>query len=132
MIFTVFGNSSLRKIYERDIWWSDKWNPMDYGRNYDFTKPFFQQFKEMLLEIPIPAHTVYNMVNSDYSAGSNNLKNCYLLFMSTNCEDSTYGSELNRTKDSFDVNRVDFSEFCYESFKLQELRTINVHLANIS
>jgi len=117
-IFSVFSKSAPRKIYEREIWWSDKWDPMSYGRSYDFSKSLFQQFHEMLLEVPVPAHTVYNMINSDYSAGSNNLKNCYLLFVSTNNEDCAYGSELNKTKNSFDVTRIESSEFCYESFAL--------------
>ncbi|KKT90642.1 MAG: hypothetical protein UW91_C0052G0013 [Parcubacteria group bacterium GW2011_GWF2_45_11] len=28
-------------VYCQKCWWSDKWDPYQYGREYDFSKPFF-------------------------------------------------------------------------------------------
>ncbi len=58
------------------------------------------------------------MINSDYCTGANNLKNCYLVFVSTSCEDSMYSAEINNVKNSMDLTRVESSELCYESFAL--------------
>ncbi len=34
-------------VCDRDYWWSDDWDPLDYGTNYDFSKTFFKQFHEL-------------------------------------------------------------------------------------
>ena len=35
-------------IYCPPCWWSDKRDPFAYGRDYDYSKSFFQQFNELL------------------------------------------------------------------------------------
>lgn len=30
-------------VYEPDAWWSDDWDPMEYGKEFDFNRPFFEQ-----------------------------------------------------------------------------------------
>ena len=115
-IFSIFPQSAPYKVYERDVWQSDKWDPMEYGQDYDFSRPFFAQIHELSLRVPQPSQTAWGMVNSDYCTGSNNLKNCYLVFVATSNEDCMYSAWINRTKNSIDVTRVDSSEECYDSF----------------
>ena len=43
-IISVFSPEKPFTVYDYKYWWSDAWNPFDYGRDYDFSKPFFQQF----------------------------------------------------------------------------------------
>src|SRR3989344_7192439 len=43
-IFSFFPEESPIKIYDRDYWFSDAWDPLEYGRDYDFSRPFFEQF----------------------------------------------------------------------------------------
>ncbi|MCX6784777.1 MAG: hypothetical protein NTV81_02455 [Candidatus Komeilibacteria bacterium] len=33
------------KVYDNDYWWSDNWEPTDYAMEYDFSRPFFEQFR---------------------------------------------------------------------------------------
>ena len=40
-------------IYCNECWWSDKWNPADYARDYDFSLPFFEQFNEQMHKVPL-------------------------------------------------------------------------------
>jgi hypothetical protein len=54
------------KIYDQKIRWSDSWNAMDYGKEYDFTKPFFEQFKELYQYIPKISLTNTGSENSEY------------------------------------------------------------------
>jgi len=115
MIFSVFPQDAPYKVYDRDVFWSDKWDAMEYGQEYDFKKPFFEQLRELSLKVPQPSQTVWNMVDSDYCTGSNNLKNCYLTFVATNDEDCMYSSLVNKTKNSIDVTRTESSDGCYES-----------------
>jgi len=117
-IFSIFPQDAPYKVYERDVWQSDKWDPMEYGQEYDFKKPFFEQLKELSLKVPQLSQTMWNTVNSDYCTGSNNLKNCYLVFVATDCEDCMYSAWTNRTKNSIDVTRMESSDGCYESLGL--------------
>ena len=41
IIFSIIPQESLLKVWERDIWWSDEWDILAYGKDYDFNKPFF-------------------------------------------------------------------------------------------
>src|SRR6185295_12768573 len=52
MIFSLFPEESSYKVIDRDYWWSDKWDPIEYGQGYDFTRPFFDQFKDLLFKVP--------------------------------------------------------------------------------
>jgi len=35
-LISCFSSKAPFIIYERDFWWSDKWDPTDYGQDYDF------------------------------------------------------------------------------------------------
>ena len=39
-IFSMFDPETKLVVYDKDIWWSDKWDPTYYGIDYDFSKPF--------------------------------------------------------------------------------------------
>jgi hypothetical protein len=117
-IFTMFSPESGIKIYEKYIWVSDKWDPLDYGVDYDFSKPFFVQFFELLKKVPLKALSVVNGVNSPYVNNITDPKNCYLVFNSGYVEDSMYGHGVDSSKYCFDVSHVSKCENCYEGFSL--------------
>ncbi len=115
-IFSIFSEESPYKVYEVEVWQSDKWDPMEYGQEYDFKKTFFEQYRELTLKVPQPSTTNWDSVNSDYCTGAAGLKNCYLTFVATHNEDCMYCALINDTKNSIDTTRTESSEFCYESF----------------
>src|SRR3989344_2066508 len=53
-IITMFSPEQHLLVYERDYWWSDNWDQLTSARDYDFSKPFFQQFRELLQKAPLP------------------------------------------------------------------------------
>ncbi|MBI4652913.1 hypothetical protein HY750_01535, partial [Candidatus Kuenenbacteria bacterium] len=57
-IISMFSSDKPMRVYERNYWWSDNWDPIEYGRDYDFSKLFFEQFKKLLEKVPI-----LNLVN---------------------------------------------------------------------
>ncbi|MFH1387681.1 MAG: hypothetical protein ABIG88_00015, partial [Patescibacteria group bacterium] len=115
-IFSTFSPELQVKVYNSSIWNSDKWNPMEYGKDYDFNKPFFEQFNQLRKEVPYSSGSVVNMVNSDYCANAENLKNCYLVFEASLCEDCAYCVEIAYSKDCYDNSHLAKCELCYESF----------------
>lgn len=41
-IVSIYRPDAPYQVYEHEYWWSDKWNPTDYGKEYDFNSPFFE------------------------------------------------------------------------------------------
>jgi len=115
-IFSLHSPKSLSKVYDSSIWNSDKWDPMKYGKEYDFNKQFFEQFNQLRREVPYSSGFVIDMINSDYCANAGKLKNCYLVFEANYCEDCAYCVEIAYSKDCYDNSHLVKCELCYESF----------------
>src|SRR3989344_1615762 len=101
---SMYSLQNQHKIYCHGCWWSDKWNPKDYAREYDFTRPFFEQFRELFYDSPLRAQPIDNITRdlSPYTNHVGESKNCYLIFYSSLCEDSAYGFFLKNVKKTFD------------------------------
>jgi hypothetical protein len=101
-------------MYCKECWWGDGWDPLSFGRDYDFSKPFFEQFKELLFSVPHLSLYNGNMVNSDWVNQETDDKNCYLNVGGHYNENSAYNTYEIYGKDSFDCQWLPNSEFCYE------------------
>jgi len=112
-IITMYPPESKFPIYCPDCFWSDKWDPLDYGREFDFTRPFFEQFKKLLDEVPQVSIFQGNSINSEYTINSINNKNCYLTSGADYNEDCLYGINTQRSKDCVDHYLIYDSELCY-------------------
>jgi len=99
--------------YCRECWWSDRWNPLDFGQKYDFEKPFFEQFGDLFRKVPLQALSNINSVNSDYANFVSDNKNCYLVFGTGFCENVAYARAW-KSRDSEDCYILHESELCYE------------------
>lgn len=119
-IFSGFEPGIQAPIYHLDNWWSDNWDPMTYGRDYDFSRPFFEQYREFLYSIPWPAKSVINVVNSEYCEQAGGLKNCYLCFNGNEMEGSAYVVSGWNVKDCFDLYESRHTELSYDSYMVDE------------
>ncbi len=102
-IISMFDPKEPFRVYARDYWWSDAWDQMASGREYDFSKPFFAQFRELLERQPLPNLANSNVINSEYINHSHDCKNCYLIFGSSRNENVSYASGPVDCKDSYDL-----------------------------
>ena len=91
-IVSIYSPDKQLKVYHQDYWWSDAWDPMNYGREFDCTRPFFEQFAELMGEVPRPSVLNANCENSEYINYSSYLKNAYLVFDTVDGEDIFYGN----------------------------------------
>ncbi len=114
-VFSSFSPSANVQTYENSYWFGGDWDPCETGVDYDFSKDFFTQFRELLARAPLPARSVYNMVNSDYCNEASECKNCYLSFNTDYAENSAYLRKCRTVKDSFDCYEVEENELCYEN-----------------
>ena len=46
-------------IYTQEYWWSDKWDAMSYGREFDFSRSAMEQMEE--LQKSVPVGNLYNI-----------------------------------------------------------------------
>ncbi len=115
VIFSAYPEESYFKIIDRDEWWKDSFDAMQYGRDYDFSKPFFPQLKKLAGEVPFPSRAGTNLVNCDYCNNSNNSKDCYMCFNVDECEDCMYMVFAKKNKDAIDGISVYQCESCYET-----------------
>ncbi len=116
----MYPKGSKFKVYCNQCWWGDKWDPLDYGVNYDFSKPFFVQFKELLERVPLEPLFNRNAVRSDYCNHTEDMKNCYLSFASIWNENVSYSKGAMNCKDSFDIFSGNKCELSYENTGCEE------------
>jgi len=115
-VFSSIPPNSPFKVYHADYWWSDEMDAIKYGKDYDFSRPFFEQLKELMYEVGLPHLSNIKAINSDYSSNVVEIKNCYLTFNIGFSENCAYGLDVTGSRDSYDITKVDNCELCYELF----------------
>lgn len=114
-IITIYSPDKPYKVYDQEAWWGDNWDATTYGKAYDFNRPFFEQFEELLKAVPHPgAGFRYQAENCEYTTYQNASKNCYLTFGSGYMEDCAYTNWTYYAKNSFDILGSENLELCYE------------------
>ena len=113
-ILSVYSPDKPFKICEQKAWWADTCNWLDYWVDFDFNKPFFEQFKNLQLRVPKMSLLLGEIENSEFTNHCDNLKNCYLVFASTEDKNCIYWNYVNNSKDCIDNLAIKNCELCYE------------------
>ncbi len=114
-VISIYSAGSSFKVYDQDVWWSDAWDSLEYGREFDFGQPFFKQYQELMHSVPRLSIVNRNSENSDYCNYSNQNKNCYLCFGGHENENCAYSWYNWKDKDSLDCLSVIKSQLTYNS-----------------
>ncbi len=115
-IVSIYSPDKPHKVYSATEWWADKWDPVDAGREIDFSRPFFEQFAELMKQVPHIAVLVVNSENSEFTNQTYNCRNCYLSSAIKDCEDCLYCHNCNKITSSMDCS------FCFNSQLLYQCR----------
>ncbi|PIR68601.1 hypothetical protein COU49_00035 [Candidatus Nomurabacteria bacterium CG10_big_fil_rev_8_21_14_0_10_35_16] len=126
-VITMYNPNSLYTVYCNDCWVSDAWDPSSYAMDYDSTKSFFEQLKELTIKVPKSATYSSSAtgpnINSKYTNFAGGNKDGYLIFNSgPGNENCAYSRGLIDSRDVFDVYYGDKIENIYEG--------VNVHNSN--
>jgi len=111
-IITLYPSSSPFKIIDQDEWWDDDFDATQYGMDFDFTKPFFEQFKTLQKNVPRWSRIFVNCENSDFTNNCANVKNGYLSFSSYESDSIFYCTHVHRLNHCIDCFNVKDSEYC--------------------
>ncbi|MBI4239671.1 hypothetical protein HY620_01630 [Candidatus Uhrbacteria bacterium] len=113
-ILAMYSKNSYAHVYCRDCWYSDNWDSMSYGRDYDPSQSFFEQFAELLGNTPLSNLFQIGSVNSDYCNVIYNSKDSYLSFSNVRSEGSLYSKIIDDSRDCTDSYIIKNSELLFE------------------
>ncbi|KKU75250.1 MAG: hypothetical protein UY01_C0018G0006 [Candidatus Nomurabacteria bacterium GW2011_GWB1_47_6] len=103
---TIYSPNKPHKMYCQPCWWGDGWDATSFGVDFDFSRPFFEQFHELQLKVPRMALLSKNSVNSEYTNHSGDNKNAYLSFAVWGAEDVMYGALIFYSRDLIDCSYI--------------------------
>ncbi len=112
-IISMYSQDKPYKIYDQDVWWSGNWDPKEYGRDFDFSRPFFEQFAELQREVPRMSLNCIGNENSYFTNYALRNKNSYLIFTADFNEDCYYGRFSDKNFHSCDFDFTFDSTYCY-------------------
>jgi len=114
----MYSPDKAFKIYNNDYWWSDEYDSIVYGRNFNFNESFFNQFKSLMLDVPRLALNAISNENSPYVNQCGYSKNCYLSYNTDYSESCYYSNTALKSKDCMDILNSDKSELLYDSIDI--------------
>ncbi len=117
-IVSLYAPDSEIAVYCNKCWWSDKWDAKSYGIDYDFSKPFFTQFRALIGRVP--HMSVVNddgiaSLNCEYTHDVWFSKNCYMAFNGWYVENVMYSFLFLAGRDMVDCMYIrSKNEWLYE------------------
>jgi hypothetical protein len=114
-IISIYSENIPLIVYCQSCWWGDGWDAVDYGKDYDFSKPFFEQFFELQKIVPRESVGSKNSTNCQFSNGTIRCKDSILTFNGFesincyNCETPVF------SRDSMDSDIIMNADHVYES-----------------
>lgn len=119
-LISIYSPDKNISVLCRECFWSDKFDPLQYGTDFDFNKTFSEQFKQ--LQEKTPRIAIYNTQseNSEYTIHSARNRNCYMGSSLIDNEDIFYSDWVMNSKDCMDSLFCTQMERCYQCIDSQE------------
>lgn len=116
----MYPADSKFPVYCRECWYSDKWDALEYGREVNLSRNFFEQLKELYNVVPRLALFQINPVNSPFANGMLDSKNVYLAYSIVKSEDIMYSKSIDRSNTVLDSVESVNLEQCYENINSEK------------
>lgn len=113
-VIACYSEENGIPIYCNTCWWGEAFDAYAYGRDFDFKRPFFEQFME--LERSVPHFALFQdpaSENCQYTNYGIANKSCYMALCFV-CENVYFSHGVIQSKDCMDVTKVQQCELCYE------------------
>ena len=116
-IVSHLASTTPYTIIDQKLWWESTWDGTEYGREIDFNRPFFEQFGQLLREVPHPnlMNALSSNDNSDFVNCTTELKNCYMIFDGGQSEDALYCEMISLCRSCIDCTNLLSCELCYDT-----------------
>ncbi len=78
-IVSIYSPDKPNRVYHQEYWWSDVWDPMSYGREFDFSRGAIEQMGKVYTDLPkVNLWIRLDMENCEYCNFWTNSKSCYM------------------------------------------------------
>ena len=115
-IISMYPQDTLFPVYCHECWFSDKWDGINFGREYDFSRPFFKQIADLWNAVPKMNLFQRNSINCQFANLVGESKNVYLSYSVVEESENVFYSRLvDKSFTIFDSYSVTNSENCYEN-----------------
>lgn len=124
-VVSMYSPNKPYTVWCYDCWFADDWDATDFACDYDKSRPFLEQFKELWSAVPKIALIYVKSPGSEYTNISADNKNCYFIIESSNNEDSIHSYWIQECRDVIDTSFASKCELsyecddCYNSYKLK-------------
>ena len=122
-IISIYSADKPYRVFASEYWWSDAWDGLAYGREFDFNRPFFEQFAELRREVPRLCITNSASENCEYTNQASHNRDCYLIVASNKSERCLYGNWYQKCYACVDCYALEACEHCYECMNSSGLHT---------
>ena len=114
-------------VFSLPHWWSDSWDPLDYGIDYAPWRSIIDQISTIWQKVPVPAldNAYRDLENSDFVNGCWPSKDCYLTSNSAYNEKCLYGWFIFKSQNILDANYITECENC--SYSQHLWKCYNIH-----
>jgi hypothetical protein len=113
-IIALYAPEKPFPAYESQEWYGDRWDPRAFGRPFDFSRTFAEQYRDLQRVVPRLALASINNENSEYVNQVWYSKNCYLCTDVGFCEDALYCYATYHAKNVTDCAHTRECELSYE------------------
>jgi hypothetical protein len=115
-IISQYHENQPFPVYDQAVWWGDEWDAMEFGQEFDFSRPFFEQFREMKNKVPHFSVFIVGgtLENSDFTNCTGYIKNCYLISEADYDEDCYYSNRIYHSKNLVDCTNCYDAEYSYQ------------------
>ena len=111
-IISIFDTGTPFPVYSQEHWWSDAWSALDYAKDFDFNRPFFEQFIELFHRVPQVALRCPQSENCEYTNQCEMNKDCYMVFCSNASRECLHGMWYQQCVNCIDCTYLQQGELC--------------------
>jgi len=113
-IITMYNPEDGYVIYCPQCYLSDQWDPLSYGRDYDFSRPFFEQWRDLLQVTPRRSlHGINPGKNTDYANYLVDASDIFLSYSVVRSEEIYHCRVVDMSKQCIDCTNIKECESCY-------------------
>ncbi|MCK9186728.1 hypothetical protein M0P48_04820 [Candidatus Gracilibacteria bacterium] len=114
-VVTMYSPESKYLVYDQNEWWGESFDPLKYGKDFSFDKPFFEQFQELMMAVPRISLINKEPENSEYCNFAFRNKDSYLLFTAGENDGCSYSNRILKSRDTLDSSNITNCELCYSA-----------------
>ncbi len=111
-------------VVSQEAWWSDANLGLNFGREFDFSRWFFDQFANLQKVAPRWNLIQIRSENCDWCVNMSDSRNCYSVKSGWWDENCYYGERVFNSKDAVDGVRIDDTSNCYDSYNIRDCYAI--------